>query len=448
MYRWMWGKLQLNSWGNVWKFASQLSTVTHLSLRFKHNWELKKKCTDPEQEATQGCLSSFLFPSFSFFGLSRLHFSLRVSLPLSFLSQPPKGPISFSKSNCGHRTNVIAVPVLSYGGTLTIWPICTWPTSLPSPSLLSHQLSVSSFFLFTFLSFTRKHLHFFLFCCICWFSRLPRLRLSHHPWPLLAIIFSGMPSCYRRTTEPCFGHPAVLTHKTVKVKCLVKDLPARSPCMLCKALPSPVQVTLSPKKRATLLFIWRLFCSLWVLAAQFFIDKDQNAFLWLLNAVFFFFFVALYWCPSSKRHITALKFWLPSFLLCIFVILGDFLPGARLLREWLSEFTSPTSPHLKKPRGVTHACVGFLLETHEDVRVKMLMSTQSNICKFKGLDANRGELKRSVVLAGQGVNPPIVWKSKQLTQWLTFHQPAIALEKYDGHDKFGYLNQINYAWQR
>lgn len=204
---------------------------------------------------SQGCLSSFLFPSFSFFGLSRLHFSLCVSLPLSFLSPPPKGPISFSKSNCGHRTNVIAVPVLSYGGTLTIWPICTWPTSLPSPSLLSHQLSVSSFFLFTFLSFTRKHLHFFLFYCICCFSRLPRLRLSHHPWPLLAIIFSGMPSCYRRTTEPCFGHPAVLTHKTVKVKCLVKDLPARSPCMLCKALPSPVQVTLSPKKRATLLFI-------------------------------------------------------------------------------------------------------------------------------------------------------------------------------------------------
>lgn len=170
---------------------------------------------------------------------------------------PLKGPISFSKSNCGHRTNVIAVPVQSYGGTLTIWPICRWPSSLPSPSLLSHQLSVS-FFLFTFLSFTRKHLQFllfFLFYCICWFSRLPRLRLSHHPWPLLAIIFSGMPSCYRCTTEPCFGHPAVLTHKTVKVKCLVKDLPARSPCMLCKALPSPVQVTLSPKKRATLLFI-------------------------------------------------------------------------------------------------------------------------------------------------------------------------------------------------
>lgn len=135
----------------------------------------------------------------------------------------------------------------------------------------------------------------------------------------------------------------------------------------------------------------------------------------------FVFFVTLYWCPSSKRHITALKFWPPSFLLCIFVILGDFLPRARLLREWLSEFTSPTSPHLKKPRGVTHACVGFLLETHEDVRVKMLMSTQSNICKFKGLDANRGELKRSVVLAGQGVNPLIVWKSKQLPQWLSFH---------------------------
>lgn len=45
---------------------------------------------------------------------------------------------------------------------------------------------------------------------------------SHHPWPLLAVIFSAMTSCYRRTTEACFGHPAVLTHKNSKSEVLSK----------------------------------------------------------------------------------------------------------------------------------------------------------------------------------------------------------------------------------
>lgn len=267
---------------------------------------------------------------------------------------------------------MIAVPVLSSGGIQWLFGPFVRDRLLfhLCPSSLVHS------FHHHFLV-----LHLQTLYCICWFSRLPRPHLSHHPWPLLVVIFSAMTSCYHRTTEPCFGHPAVLTHKTVKVKCLVKDLPARGCCMLCKSLLPSVQVTLSPKKRTTFSSLYRgssaaSRCwqpiSCWQRSKCLFVTPEC------------IFFATLYWCPSSKHHITALKFWLPSFLLCIFAILADFQPGARLLREWLSEFTSPTLPHLKKPRGVTHACVGFLLDTREGVRVKMLTSTQPNICECKG----------------------------------------------------------------
>lgn len=118
----------------------------------------------------------------------------------------------------------------------------------------------------------------------------------------------------------------------------------------------------------------------------------------------------------------------------IFAILADFQRRARFLWEWLSEFTSPMLPHLKKPCSMTQDCVGFLLDTREDVRVKMLTSTQPNIFWLWGIRCkSRGAQKTEVMLAGQGITPlPFhSWKSKPLARWHS-EFPSVVMDRF-GH---------------
>lgn len=167
--------------------------------------------------------------------IRKLHSKLpTVPLPCHSLSEGPLVRLSmlWLQDLCIQR--VITVPTLS---SESLWRrlsdcsprhtdpsvchtdfpfICTSSFSFPCPS--RHPSSLVILFFHVLFSPPQQHSRLMIFAHplallppACAFVRVPPTTLGHSCCNLLQ-----MPSCYRRTTEPRFGHPAVLTQKNNK----------------------------------------------------------------------------------------------------------------------------------------------------------------------------------------------------------------------------------------